>query len=66
MKKLILGLCLFSASGCTVFLGQPSEHVGKFDDWELCSELADKTYKYHPSWSWAILKWSTNFGHGLG
>lgn len=49
MKKLILGLCLFSASGCTVFLGQPSERVGKFDDRELCSELADKTYKYHPS-----------------
>jgi hypothetical protein len=53
--KLVLNFCLIAAlSGCTVFLGQPSERVGDFGDVELCTELADKTFKYHASWQWAI------------
>lgn len=36
------------------FLGQPSERVGDFTDVELCTELADKTFKYHSGWQWAI------------
>lgn len=39
-----LSLCLMAATGCSVFLSQPSERVSKFNDSELCSELADKTY----------------------
>jgi len=43
-----------SLSGCTLFLGEPNERVGKFSDVELCTELANKTFKYHASWQWAI------------
>jgi len=53
--KLVSNFFLIATlSGCTVFLGQPSERVGGFEDVELCTELADKTFKYHASWQWAI------------
>jgi hypothetical protein len=53
--KVTLSFCLIAGlSGCTVFLGEPSERVGKFSDVELCAELANKTFKYHASWQWAI------------
>ncbi|GAB2900739.1 hypothetical protein GCM10027180_33470 [Microbulbifer echini] len=41
-------------SGCTLFLGEPDRRVERFSDWELCTELADKTFKYHSEWHWAI------------
>ncbi|NMH63649.1 hypothetical protein [Shewanella salipaludis] len=53
--KLMLGSALLMGlSACTVFLGEPEERVAKFSDLELCTELADKTYKYHAEWQWAI------------
>lgn len=45
---------LVSLSACTVFLGSPNERVTDFSDFELCTQLADKTFKYHPEWAWAI------------
>lgn len=45
---------MVSLSACTVFLGQPSERVTKFTDVELCTQLADKTFKYHAGWQWAL------------
>ena len=53
-KVILLAGLITTLSGCTVFLGEPEARVVKFSDSELCSELADKTYKYHPEWSWAI------------
>ncbi|WP_261858131.1 hypothetical protein [Photobacterium sanguinicancri] len=53
-KVLLLTGLITTLSGCTVFLGEPEARVIKFSDSELCSELADKTYKFHPEWSWAI------------
>ncbi len=54
LKKTVLILVPFFLSSCTVFLGEPKERVNKFNDWELCTELANKTFKYHPQWHWAI------------
>lgn len=54
MKKIILMIFIVNLSACTVFIGSPVERVVRFDDSELCSELADKTFKYHAAWSWAI------------
>jgi len=53
-KKIVIMLSVLSVSSCTVFLGEPSERVGKLSDWELCTELANKTFKYHAQWHWAI------------
>ena len=53
-KKLALILTPLLISSCTVFLGAPKERVDKFEDWELCTELANKTFKYHSQWHWAI------------
>lgn len=52
--KTIVSISLISLSGCTAFLGEPSTRVSQFSDVELCTELADKTFKYHAEWSWAI------------
>ncbi|QQX79332.1 hypothetical protein JK628_17580 [Shewanella sp. KX20019] len=54
MKIIAIAPLLISLSACTVFLGSPDERVGKFKDFELCTELADKTFKYHSEWAWAI------------
>ena len=57
MKKYTLILCsslVFGISACTVFLGEPNERVGKFNEFDLCTELANKTFKYHAAWQWAI------------
>lgn len=51
-NSIILSTLLLSS--CTVFLGEPPERVQKFSEWELCTELANKTFKYHPEWHWAI------------
>ncbi|MDB2386535.1 hypothetical protein N9W21_04240 [Shewanella sp.] len=53
-KSLLCAGLAINLSACTVFLGQPSERVGDFTDVELCTELADKTFKYHSGWQWAI------------
>lgn len=53
LKILVIsGSILFT--GCTVFLGEPDTRVKRFGDWELCTKLADKTFKYHSQWHWAI------------
>ena len=52
--KICIILSVLFASGCTVFLGEPSKRVQRFSDWKLCTELADKTFKYHSEWHWAI------------
>lgn len=54
MRKIMLSVFIINLSACTVFIGSPVERVARFDDSELCSELADKTFKYHAEWSWAI------------
>ncbi|ACJ27873.1 hypothetical protein swp_1073 [Shewanella piezotolerans WP3] len=54
MKIIAILPLLLGLSACTVFLGDPDERVAKFKDFELCTELADKTFKYHPEWAWAI------------
>ena len=54
LKVLSLALAIVNLSACTFFLGSPSVRAAKFDDWELCHELADKTFKYHAAWAWAI------------
>ncbi|MCG9711971.1 hypothetical protein L1D29_03970 [Shewanella insulae] len=54
-ERVLVVLCFsLGLSACTVFLGQPSERVTKFGDAELCTELANKTFKYHADWQWAI------------
>ncbi|CED60545.1 Putative uncharacterized protein [Moritella viscosa] len=52
--KLLLCSSVMGLSACTVFLGEPDERVGGFSDIELCTELANKTFKYHAGWQWAI------------
>lgn len=50
----LLSTFLLSTSACSVFLGQPNERVADYDDVKLCILLADKTFKYHAEWHWAI------------
>ncbi|MGD8174193.1 hypothetical protein ACQEXU_21330 [Vibrio sp. TRT 21S02] len=56
--KLIRSLLILSVggylSGCSIILGEPSERVSGFTDFELCTELADNTFKYRPEWVWAL------------
>lgn len=54
--KPILFVAAISATSCTVFKGGPSEQVKKFDDWRLCAELADFTFRYNSEWVWSIAK----------
>ncbi|MCJ8268157.1 MAG: hypothetical protein MJK04_02030 [Psychrosphaera sp.] len=54
LKKIVLIAVLINVTGCTVFLGEPDQRVTGFNNVELCTELADKTFKYHAAWSWAI------------
>ncbi len=53
-KNILIMLPLLSLSACTVFLGAPEDRVKKFNNSELCTQLAKKTYKFHAAWSWAI------------
>ncbi len=54
LKKVLLCSSLLSLSACTVFLGSPEKRVKKFNNSELCTQLANKTFKFHAEWSWAI------------
>ncbi|MCP4323227.1 MAG: hypothetical protein GY787_15555 [Alteromonadales bacterium] len=47
-------ILLLNLSACSVFLGKPSERVTGFDDFKLCTKLADYTFKYNAEWSWAL------------
>lgn len=53
-KKIFIAFSLIGLSACSIFLGEPSERVVKFDDFELCTKLADKTFNYNAEWAWAI------------
>jgi hypothetical protein len=57
MDKRIYMYCLmaFLFSACSVFKGPPEEQAKNFDNWRLCQELADFTFKYHPQWVWSIV-----------
>jgi hypothetical protein len=41
-------------SSCAVIMGTPEERSQNFDDWRLCHELADFTFKYDSEWIWHI------------
>lgn len=53
-KLMALAFFVGNLSACTVFLGEPAERVSDFTDVDLCIQLADKTFKFHPQWHWAI------------
>lgn len=54
--KAMLVATAISATSCTVIKGRPAEQVKRFDDWRLCAELGDFTYRYNSEWIWNISK----------
>ncbi len=54
VRKFVCVALLLNLSACSIFLGKPSERVTTFDDFELCSKLADYTFKYNAEWAWAL------------
>jgi hypothetical protein len=54
IRAIIILILTLNLLACTVFLGTPKERTLRFSDVELCTLLADKTFKFHSEWLWAI------------
>jgi hypothetical protein len=54
-KWFFFGIAM-TATSCSIFKGSPDDRVKEFDDWRLCTELADFTFRYHSEWIWHVGK----------